>query len=720
MEFVHPGLLAGGLFAALPVVLHLIMRPRPKPIEFPALRFVQARQSSNRRTLQLRHLLLLALRMGAIALLAFALSRPTAKLFGMFGSEEAPVSAVFVFDTSPRMGYMSERKSRLDAAREFAGELMSALPPKSEIAVIDTSTAERVFEADPAIARQRVAKLKLGGRGEPLAATCDGAADLIKQGSHPRKELYVFSDLSVGAWSGSRTGDWARRAVEAGVARVQVIDVGVDKPENFALGNVALSEQTPARGRPLTVTCSLSALGSGGRRLVRLRMIDPATGKLVEQGMQEVTLGADETRELTFGVGGRPLGTHQGEIRIDEPDNLPDDNARFFTVFVRPPDRLLVVAPSPAAARAKYFTEAIAPRELVVNGLAPYELTTVDYTDFAKQEIDQFAAVVLLDPPPLPDALWQNLEAYIRAGRGAAVILGPGAKPDAFNGDAAQSVLAGKLPKIGGLARYPNGDLYLWPDADQHPLLVDFKPLKNSTPWDASPVYCYWKLTPGDATTLVAVYNNDEPAIVERSIGTGRALTMTTPISEPSGLNPDDRWNLLPDSTINWPFVVLVNGITSYLVGRDFPFNYLTAEVAQLRLDPAKRFETYLVTRRDAQETLRLPADLRRNVLTVPINDRPGNYRAQAGGTTDGVDRGFSVNYPADVDSIRRLEEGRLAAIFAEAPYAVSRRFSELKRESNPDRRGRELFPWLICAVAVALGLEQVLADRFYRDRRKS
>ena len=50
MDFIHPGLLAGGLLAALPIVLHLMMRQKPKHIEFPALRFVQAKQTSNRRT----------------------------------------------------------------------------------------------------------------------------------------------------------------------------------------------------------------------------------------------------------------------------------------------------------------------------------------------------------------------------------------------------------------------------------------------------------------------------------------------------------------------------------------------------------------------------------------------------------------------------------------------------------------------------------------------
>src|SRR5438105_2761551 len=77
MAFVNASLLLGGALVAIPVVLHLIMRQRPKQLLFPALRFVHERRLANQRRLQLRHWLLLVLRCGAIALLVFALSRPS-------------------------------------------------------------------------------------------------------------------------------------------------------------------------------------------------------------------------------------------------------------------------------------------------------------------------------------------------------------------------------------------------------------------------------------------------------------------------------------------------------------------------------------------------------------------------------------------------------------------------------------------------------------------
>ena len=77
MIFVNFSLIFGSLLVGVPIVLHLIMRRKPKLLEFPALRFIQTRHDTNQRRLRLRHLLLLLLRMAIIALLAFALARPS-------------------------------------------------------------------------------------------------------------------------------------------------------------------------------------------------------------------------------------------------------------------------------------------------------------------------------------------------------------------------------------------------------------------------------------------------------------------------------------------------------------------------------------------------------------------------------------------------------------------------------------------------------------------
>ena len=77
MSLINASLLFGMGLAALPVILHMIMRSKPKRIEFPALRLLKSRKVSNSRRMQLRHLLLLILRSLLIAVLVLAIARPS-------------------------------------------------------------------------------------------------------------------------------------------------------------------------------------------------------------------------------------------------------------------------------------------------------------------------------------------------------------------------------------------------------------------------------------------------------------------------------------------------------------------------------------------------------------------------------------------------------------------------------------------------------------------
>ena len=77
MAFVNLSLLLGTLLIGIPIALHLVMRQQPKQLQFPAVRFIRKRHEANRRTLRLRHWILLLLRCLVLALCALALARPS-------------------------------------------------------------------------------------------------------------------------------------------------------------------------------------------------------------------------------------------------------------------------------------------------------------------------------------------------------------------------------------------------------------------------------------------------------------------------------------------------------------------------------------------------------------------------------------------------------------------------------------------------------------------
>jgi hypothetical protein len=191
-------------------------------------------------------------------------------------------------------------------------------------------------------------------------------------------------------------------------------------------------------------------------------------------------------------------------------------------------------------------------------------------------------------------------------------------------------------------------------------------------------------------------------------------VTVTTPIS----VAPDgDRWNLLPNDE-SGTSLILIHGIVSHLVGStEQKLNYVAGQTAVLELDPEAQFRSYALSILDNPDAVevRITPDLKRHALVVASTDIPGNYRVRAGGISSGVDRGFSVNIDPRGTELARIDEEALAEVLAPLEFQVAREQNELDERVNSGRVGRELFPLLIVIVALALGAEHVVANRFYR-----
>lgn len=77
MILLNPSLLIGLAILVIPVILHWLLRAKPKKLPFPALQLILNRRKQNVRRMRLRHIWLLLLRMLALGLLVFAVTRPS-------------------------------------------------------------------------------------------------------------------------------------------------------------------------------------------------------------------------------------------------------------------------------------------------------------------------------------------------------------------------------------------------------------------------------------------------------------------------------------------------------------------------------------------------------------------------------------------------------------------------------------------------------------------
>ncbi|MGD9723268.1 MAG: BatA domain-containing protein [Pirellulales bacterium] len=714
MTFLHVAFLAGAATIAVPIVLHLIMRRQPKHLQFPALRFIRQRERANRRQVRLRHWLLLALRCALLGLLALALARPSIVSSGVL-DQEAPVAAALVFDTSPRMQYRQQNKTRLEVAQETALWLVPQLPPQSEVAVIDTRSGSAAFAVDLGAARQRIERLDAKQMSQPLSVALESALALLRESQQARKEIYVFTDLSRAAWTADAMRAVQRQLAQAGDVGIYLIDVGAQRPVNVGLGELRLSGQVLSKNSTLSVDCELVHTGAEGERSVELYLLDPKTREPGVRSRGAFMLRPGEVQKADFRLRGLQTGVHQGYLKLAGEDSLACDDTRWFTVEVRPAWRVLLAAPDDAGGKpeeyALFLSQALAPYAIRVKGEAAFECDVISTTALAEKPLADYAAVCLLDPGPLPPAAWQRLQAYAAGGGGVGVFLGRNAANlQSFNEPLAQELLAGKLVR-----QWRTGEAYLQPEGNQHPLLARFRALAEAPPWESFPVFRHWQLDAlAEGAAVVLRYSNGQPALIERPVGKGRVLTMTTPISDPASRR--DTWNLLPTGEEPWPFVMLANEMALYLAGGGQQrLNYLTGETAVVHLDSKERFPIYSLTTPRGDQ-IRTPVDEQQDAVVVTSTEAPGNYRIQAGGGEQGVDLGFSANLPPQTSELARATGDELKAIFGATPFRLAANRAEIDRSVSAGRVGQELYPYLIVIVVLVLAFEQVLSNRFYQD----
>jgi hypothetical protein len=417
---------------------------------------------------------------------------------------------------------------------------------------------------------------------------------------------------------------------------------------------------------------------------------------------------------VEFELTGLEPGTRQGRVVVDGADDFEADDARYFTVEVGAATRVIVAAAPPAARTAALFVRAIAPQALAKSGKSRFVPEAIDVGALGTASWDGAAGMVLLDPPPLPEATWEALDRWVTGGRGLVVWLGPRAgAAEGFNSAASRRVLGGDLVRV-WRSREGNS---LSPAALDHPVLAAFRRVGDAVPWQDYPVFRHWEVRPeaaaeGAAAVPVAAYRDGLPAVLEHRLGAGTVVVFTTPVAE-SASDPD-AWNMLATGFEPWPFVILANESLAHAIATTDDRNVTTGAPVVLHLD--RRDLASASVRTPAGDDFPAAVDPVRGTITVTDTRVAGNYRIRAGGEEGGLSKGFSANFAAGELDFRRLSADALAAVLGPG-HRIARTEAELVRDVNLERIGAELFPWLILLAAIAMAADWVMANRFYGAR---
>ena len=804
MTLINSTLIFGLVLASVPVILHMVMRAKPKRIEFPALRLLKARQPSNARRMQLRHLLLLILRSLVIAILVIAIARPSlpaaryglrwwewailataiagstaayflfaarganrdtasvehrerkgrlrlwcllagiaATLIGVgipWGlrvraellspraetSENIPVAAVFLLDTSFSMKYRHENRTRLEHCRDIVKEHIGRLPSGSRAAISGaTPNEDIIFQADLIGAGSRLETLESTAVPESLNrrikaaiqtqvddrkrvqddAGPGGSADLFA------REIYVLTDLSRTAWQDPDESGLSDFLKQHDWLQIYIVDVSVPDAVNAAIMDLRLSSDTTISGRDLLLTMNISTIGiPPGKKTIETLLIDSGGAETRFGAPQIVDLG-NGSAEVQTAV--RITGNQtyvQGVVRLNSEDPLPDDNLKYFSCGVRPRPRLLLV--SDRLEEGLFIRNALLPEELERLGTPECEITSVVTAQVSQQNLAQYDAVFLVNCARPDESLWSGLKGFAESGGGVFVVAGSNRiQAAAWSVTVAEDLLPATPIRSVPFRSQP-GSLRL--TKVQHPLLQPFS--ENEGLRNELSIVAFdrrWAVEQSSDAAVLLNYDNQEtqPALLERRIGSGRCLLFTSAMDN---LNDGGRlWNNLAS---NISFVVLNDRILQHLAGvNDQRRNFIAGAAIDLPVPVSKRFEQYRLRRPGLRQTSgTLPAEESSLLLTDAMD--PGHYRVTPFESPSTYEAAFSVNFRDQESDLIRIPDNTLLQMFGTDRVMIVHDVNELQRAVRVARLGVEVFPVLAGLLILLFCAEHLMANFFYDE----
>ncbi len=762
MEFLNVYLLGGLALTGVPVLIHLLMRQKPRRLPFPAFRFLRQRSVVNRRRMRLQHLLLLALRMAVLAALCFAVAQP--KLFlpramaDWFGlNAPRPAAAVFVFDVSYRMEYRVGGLSRLDDARQRALELLHDLPSESQVAVLDTGADAEDEDggedwiSSPAQVRSRINGLRLRRTRASLVRQVEKAAALLAKtgpGQPSSRTLYIFSDRAAAGWEIEES----KKIKLSDGARAVYIDFGVDQPRDLCLEKIEINPLVVAPGGAVTVTADLRAVGTDYDMKLLCQLDNEAN-----PAARRVKLSPGRDREAFILKAPAPVRSqgaadevvvepHQIVVRFTTPDDrafkddMTHDNIRFGAFQVRDDPkrqgrRVLTLADDPKAAWIWNAALDAYGKSNPTNGFQCQVRPASEAATLGLKELRPYRVICLFQTAKrLPSSFWQALTRYVEDG-GGLVIVPPGEellRQDItdLNTDAEAAKL---LPaRLIGITDAPAQRPVYWVDFDpNHPLTKPFHQwLRQGVDFAAEAlrpfVNRYWQVEPIDNGRAVAAYADaaKSPALAEKTLGEGRVIQFTT-VLDAREINPNRQWNNF--WTLQSFGLVLVNEACKYAAGEAAAeqLNFRCGDPVVLNLPSTAPRGVYHLEASDPDLT-----ESERSI-TVSEGDKTVEVRAAtAPGQYTLFDparrriAAFSLNLSPEESRLDRLPVSDIEASLGAGSVATPKPGGSLKdalheHDSDPAAAPApaapvSLLPLLMMLTLLFLTFEGLLANRFY------
>lgn len=304
MSFLAPFWLVLSGAVAVPLLIHLMRRRMGARVEFPAARYLLRAEREHSRTLRMRNIILMVLRVLALLAVATAAARPVAR---WMGAGHGPTALAIVVDNSMSSGVVVNGRPLLDVFKTMARDALGQATTADRVWLV---TADGVVRGGtPSLVRAEVDRLApLAGAGD-LPAALTRAASLARGSGLDARQIALVTDGQRSAW---------QHPPSIADAQVLVWSPGTAPPANRAVTQV---EARPVRWTPR------------GAVAARIQSRD-STSYRMTLGARTFARGtAAPNEEVVVHAAPPERGWVAGTVEL-EPDELPGDDTRHFAVWI--------------------------------------------------------------------------------------------------------------------------------------------------------------------------------------------------------------------------------------------------------------------------------------------------------------------------------------------------------------------------------------------------
>lgn len=197
MTFLTPSVLWFLGAVSIPILIHLLSRLRINKVEFSTVRFIKQLETSSIRKMQIQKILLLLLRILALASLVLMMAQPVTQGFmpGWLAAEQ-DARLVMIIDNSASMTVKDGKKTFLDRSKNETMTLVPLFKDETQITIAQTCPPKVVFTGrsnDPGL-RTSVKSIEPTASYDNIWQNING---LLRDKTiiEPIKECVIFSDL---------------------------------------------------------------------------------------------------------------------------------------------------------------------------------------------------------------------------------------------------------------------------------------------------------------------------------------------------------------------------------------------------------------------------------------------------------------------------------------------------------------------------------------------